>query len=362
METAGDRNAGRGATIQNLHCSEVARWPGDPAETLAGLARGAAVDGELVLESTPNGADGCFYEEWQRRRRARRTGAWCGISFPGGGSRSISRQRSRSRLDRRGARTCGEPRLSGSQIGFRRAHGGRISRTGAAGVCRRRRRMLSGQRRLLSSICRSLDARLQSADPAELRPRNGGELLVWIPPLAGQEYLVAVDPAGGGSEGDYSAAQVIDLATGLQCAELQAKLGTLELAQRAAALGREYRRRAWLVVERNNHGAGVLAYLRECLPLPASHKQEGQEGWLTSSLSRPAMIGRLAAALVEQPELFQSRRLLKECRSFVRLRNGKTGAQSGAHDDCVMAMAIALRRESRVAGQAEVWRAGGEGR
>jgi hypothetical protein len=54
------------------------------------------------------------------------------------------------------------------------------------------------------------------------------------------------------------------------------------------------------------------------------------------------MLGLLAAALVERPNIFQSRRLLKECRSFVRLRNGNTGAQSGAHDDCVMAMAIGL--------------------
>jgi hypothetical protein len=113
------------------------------------------------------------------------------------------------------------------------------------------------------------------------------------------------------------------------------------LAQRSAELGQEYRT-AWLVVERNNHGSGVLAYLKSICRYPRVHKQEGQEGWLTTSLSRPAMIGRLAAALVERPNLFQSRRLLKECRSFVRLRNGKTGAQSGAHDDCVMAMAIAL--------------------
>ncbi|HVZ84239.1 MAG TPA: hypothetical protein VG893_11240, partial [Terracidiphilus sp.] len=35
--SAADRNAGRGLTAQNLHCSELARWPGDPAETLAGL-------------------------------------------------------------------------------------------------------------------------------------------------------------------------------------------------------------------------------------------------------------------------------------------------------------------------------------
>ena len=62
--SAGDENAGRGLTVQNLHCSEVSRWPGDAAETLAGLRAALAPGGEMVLESTPNGAYGCFYEEW----------------------------------------------------------------------------------------------------------------------------------------------------------------------------------------------------------------------------------------------------------------------------------------------------------
>jgi len=31
VETAADASAGRGLTIRNLHCSEVARWPRDPA-------------------------------------------------------------------------------------------------------------------------------------------------------------------------------------------------------------------------------------------------------------------------------------------------------------------------------------------
>jgi hypothetical protein len=45
---------------------------------------------------------------------------------------------------------------------------------------------------------------------------------------------------------------------------------------------------------------------------------------------------------VDEPAKFMSKRLLCECRSFVRLPNGRTGARAGAHDDCVMAMAIAL--------------------
>ena len=201
-----------------------------------------------------------------------------------------------------------------------------------------------------------LDARLRSLDEPPIR-RDGGELLVWNPPVTGHEYLVAVDPAGGGAEGDYSAAQVVDLATGLQCAELQAKLET--------ARARTARRRVWGASTARPGwwsnatimAPGVLAYLKSVCHYPRVYEQDGQEGWLTSSLSRPAMIGTLAAALVEKPSLFQSRRLLKECRSFVRLRNGKTGAQSGAHDDCVMAMAIALSAREELLAKTRVRRA-----
>jgi hypothetical protein len=54
------------------------------------------------------------------------------------------------------------------------------------------------------------------------------------------------------------------------------------------------------------------------------------------------MLGNLGSALVENPRVFASERLLKECRSFVRHENGRTEAQAGEHDDCVMAMAIAI--------------------
>ena len=47
VESAADVNAGRGMTIQNLHCSEVARWGGDVAETLASL-QAALVPGKLA--------------------------------------------------------------------------------------------------------------------------------------------------------------------------------------------------------------------------------------------------------------------------------------------------------------------------
>src|SRR6185437_16870460 len=150
----------------------------------------------------------------------------------------------------------------------------------------------------------AVDARLKDAPlPAEIR-RNG-ELEIWFPPVPGRSYLVAVDPAGGGTEGDYSAAEVIDLATGLQCAEFAAHMGGVELTRVITELAREYNQ-AMLVVERNNHGAGVLALAETVCEYPRIYRQgnaqSGQPGWLTTSVTRPAVLGLLNAALVEQPD------------------------------------------------------------
>ena len=104
----------------------------------------------------------------------------------------------------------------------------------------------------------AIEARLKTA-PEPVERRRNGELEIWLPPVKGKQYLVAVDPAGGGSEGDYSAAQVLEMETGLQCAEFAGHVGGLELARLVTELATEYNG-AWLVVERNNHGSGVLAH------------------------------------------------------------------------------------------------------
>jgi hypothetical protein len=174
---------------------------------------------------------------------------------------------------------------------------------------------------------------------------DNGRLTIWLPPQKGRQYILGVDAAGGGSDGDYACAQVIERTMGMQCAELHGHFPPFELARRVADLGQRYER-ALVAVERNNHGFGVLAYLNT-LEYGNLFEKGGQLGWLTSAASRPAMIENMAAVLMAEPELFHSRRLLEECRTFVRRPDGNAAAADGAHDDCVMAMAIALavRRE-----------------
>jgi hypothetical protein len=135
----------------------------------------------------------------------------------------------------------------------------------------------------------------------------------------------------------------------MQCAELHGHFPPYELARRIADLGKRYEQ-GLVAVERNNHGFGVLAHLNN-LEYGNLFEKDGQLGWLTSAASRPAMIENMAAVLMSEPELFHSPRLLEECRTFVRRADGTAAAADGAHDDCVMAMAIALAVRRSEAGR-----------
>ena len=345
VESAADRNAGRGMTVQNLHCSELARWPRDPAETLAGLRASLAPGAEMVLESTPDGASGCFYDEW---KRADETGLvkhffpwWKEEHYKGEAVDMASYSAEERELVARAG-------LSPEQIGYRRqmrVDFGRQARqeyAEDADSCFR-----------MSGDCyfdaETVEKRLREAVPGAKRGCEDVE--VWLPAIEARRYIVAVDPAGGGSAGDYSAMEVVDVETGAQCAEFAAHVGGLELARRAAELATRYNQ-AWLVVERNNHGCGVLAYLDSDCHYERVYAQGGQAGWLTTALTRPKALSELAAAVAAEPRKFLSPEFLRECRSFVRLPNGSMGAQPGAHDDRVMAMAIALAARKEILGSA----------
>ncbi|MFZ3343096.1 MAG: terminase [Terriglobales bacterium] len=341
--TAADENTGRGRTIQNLHCTEVSRWGREGEDALASMRAALVPGGEIVLESTANGAWGTFYQEWQR---AKETG-YTQHFFPWWFETSYRCEVGPSFvMTSEEAQLADAHRLTVEQIGWRRQQWSTLRRMAAqefaedAVACFR----ASGECVFeLVVVEKALEA---AGEPVELL--DNGRLAIWLPARPGIQYLIGVDPAGGGVKGDYSCAQVIDRKMGMQCAELHGHFSLRELARKLVDLGNTYNS-AVLAVERNNHGAGVLAHL-ERMEYPAIYEEKGWNGWNTTALSRPAMIETLVAVMMEAPELFRSARLWNECRTFRRVENGRPEAAAGSHDDCVMAMGIALAVREGAAG------------
>ena len=71
------------------------------------------------------------------------------------------------------------------------------------------------------------------------------------------------------------------------------------------------------------------------------YRQDGKRGWNTTADSREKMLDNLNVMMSTESQCFMSHRFLNECRTFVRRDEGKDEAAGGAHDDLVMAMAIA---------------------
>src|SRR5579863_4525668 len=349
VETADD-NAGRGMTIHNLHCSEVSRWPRGGRETLASLRAAVVPGGEIVLESTGNGAAGVFYEEWQK---ADETG-YARHFFPWWYDESYRDEDARRKkmlpLSAEEDELMKQQGLTLRQIAWRRKQWKTFGGLAAQEYAEDPLSCFLASGECVFDMEAVEQAAALAGDPTETR--DNGRLVVWLPANDGgacATYVIGVDSAGGGTEGDYACAQVIERTMGLQCAELRGHFPPLELARRVKALGQMYGN-ALVAVERNNQGYGVLAHLKD-LEYSNLYEQGGQAGWQTSAVTRPAMIENLASVLVEQPELFRSPRLLEEMRTFVRHSDGRTEAAEGAHDDCVMAMAIALAVRKEDAGR-----------
>ena len=193
--SAGEASAGRGLTIQNLHCSEVSRWPGDASATLAGLRAALSPGGEMTLESTPWGAYGCFYEEWMRESDAVRH------FFPWWMAPAYAGRAAEGELTTEEAALVATEGLTREQIGFRRGleqsfRGLRAQEFAedAQSCFRATGECCFEVEAIEESVWGGLCDR-RSSDQA----RRGALLRSGCLRLPGKEYLVAVDTAGGGS-------------------------------------------------------------------------------------------------------------------------------------------------------------------
>jgi hypothetical protein len=190
-----------------------------------------------------------------------------------------------------------------------------------------------------------------------------GALRVWRRPERGRFYAIGADcaqgldvaPDEGQPDPDYSVGQVVDRDTGEQCAVLRARMMPGETGRYMAALCRWYNM-AQMCGERNPGGGGVsmleamlnadypagLIYHRSVTPDQDPQVRGDRIGWDTSGVSRPLLIGYLDEAIRQGALIIRDPITQTELLTFCINPKGKAEAVQGAHDDTVIALALAV--------------------
>lgn len=174
----------------------------------------------------------------------------------------------------------------------------------------------------------------------------GGFIKVYRAPEAGVPYVVGGDTAGDGS--DSFVAQVLDNRTGEQVAVLRHQTDEDLYSMQVYCLGMWYNT-ALVGVEANWSTYPILTlerlgypnqYVREVLD-DYTHGIKRSFGFWTSTKTRPVILSELIRAVREDITIVSDETTLQEMLTFVRGEDYKPRAEEGAHDDCVMALAIA---------------------
>lgn len=175
---------------------------------------------------------------------------------------------------------------------------------------------------------------------------DGGPIQIFREPEDGVPYVIGGDTAGDGS--DWFVAQVLDNRTGAQVAVLRHQYDEDTYAKQVFCLGRYYNDA--LVGIEANFSSYPTKRLEE-LGYPSQYVREAEDtfsgairkafGVRTTAVTRPVMISELVEAMREALGGVSHRPTLEEMLTFVRDEKMRPAAEPGAHDDCVMALAIA---------------------
>lgn len=173
-----------------------------------------------------------------------------------------------------------------------------------------------------------------------------GFIKVYREPEDGVPYVIGGDTAGDGS--DSFVAQVLDNRTGDQVCTLRHQSDEDLYAMQVYCLGMWYNT-ALVGIEANWSTYPIREmerlkypkqYVRESVD-DFTHGVRKSFGFWTNTKTRPVIIAGLIQATREDMDIVCDRTTLEEMLTFVRDETYKPTAEEGAHDDCVMALAIA---------------------
>lgn len=371
--TAGARTFGRGSTINNLHCSEVAFWP-DAEDLMTGLVQAVPEDGNIFMETTANGLGNYYYDEWQLAIDGK--SVFVPRFFPWYENPEYSLE-------------CpDEFEATEEEIFLAERYGASDQQ-----LWWRRKKILllkdkfpqeypidpaeaflvSGSPYFHRPTLSTMLSEVQPYDPVSVlekvpqefpRLRSAvlkGELEIYRMPESSERYVIGADTAEGlDKDGvhDFDSADVLSVSEWEQVAHLHGIWDTREYGLVLAELGRFYQT-ALLAVERNNHGHAVLNTLIYEAEYPQQtimggsgiyyHEEYDEKkrlksrkpGWPTTPKTKFFALDGLASSVESFDITVNSARTIGEMMTFVKLPGGKAGGEGKSHDDRVMSLAIA---------------------
>ena len=362
-------NVGRSSTLTNVHASEVAFW-GNMEDTMDALFQAVpdSPDTAIVVETTPNGFNS-FKKFWDDTV-AGKTG-FVPVFFPWFDDpeyrkpvppntewteEEINLKKAYDLDDEQLSwrRWCIAANLRGDAEKFKQEYPS----------CPEEAFLLSGNPffNVQSIVLRMnlvknplMRGRFIYSEGENLRPENitweeseNGEIYIWQSPERGVPFVIGGDTAGDGS--DRFTAHVLDNVTSQQTAEIIYSGGSeLWYTQQLYCIGKHFNN-ALIGVEINystyperklEEWGYPNLYIREKPDDVTRELNDKKFGWRTDMRTRPLILANLHTVMSQTPEAIESHELLSEMLTFIKNEDMRPEAASGAHDDLVMAAAIA---------------------
>jgi len=378
VDSAEQEEVGQGLTLSHVVCTEVARWPGKPEDTLANMKEAIPDNGTLDMESTANGYGGYFFEECMRARDPQNKNAEFNYFFHEWWWHDEYRAQhveesmykigdqylNIDKLTDEEERLVEAQHLDLAQIGFRRLKKESLRHNFDEKypeddiTCF----LVSGNQFFDRDILRYRLIELMNYSP--MLEKRDGEFMMFHKPLKGRRYIIGADTATGRTvttaNTDFSAAAVIDEQSGEEMAALHGRIPPEHFADDLIELAEMYNG-AMIAVERGTGGdGGVVLYrleeerywniykhrdrLRSRAVDAVKKKETETPGLPMTPKTRPVCCNRLRAFMESYPEKFHDRKFIEEALVFARDEKGTPrggGEEDNAHDDRVMCRAIA---------------------
>lgn len=386
VSTAGTVEVGRSGTFHNVHASEVAFFP-DGGTTMLGVLQCVpdTMETMVVLESTANGVGGYFYDMWQGAVKGENdyiplfypwfTDPLYRKEFP---NKEIEAdfiaEINQIFVDEKGNEVHTEEYelMNKHELDYKQMYWRKYTIRNKCGNDVEKFRqeypstpeeafITSGRPVFNQKSCREyLDDCVSEYERGYLREDDlgnlefisdvKGPLHVYERPKHGEFYCIGADVAEGHSDGDYSVGIVGDYEARIKCmwyGHIDPDLFGYELVK----LGRWYNE-AFLGVENNNHGLATLKAIQR-FDYPdvyfskifdrMSDGYTTKLGWSTNAKTKPLMIDYLREFVREKHLDIPFKTIVSELLTFIFTDKGTMEAQTGSHDDTVMALAIFLQ-------------------